>query len=156
LLHAHKPGGTSASDSLGRQREQRAWSLLIVSAQPENRKALLGILEGLPVARFVARTISEAREVLSGKSIEIVFCEETLPDGTYRQLLEPLVEQHRSTRFVLTLSTGAWEQYLEALRLGATDVLRRPLEAIEVELVLIRAVQERDEHGYDVTAWLGE
>jgi CheY-like chemotaxis protein len=132
--------------------EQREWPLLIVSSQPENRKALLHILEGLPVNTFLAGTISQAREVLSGRSIEIVFCEETLPDGSYRQLLEPLIEQHRMTRFVLTLCTGEWEQYLEAVRLGATDVLRCPLQEIEVELVLIRAGRERHERRFDVTA----
>jgi DNA-binding NtrC family response regulator len=151
---ASLPALTSRRTSayLEAQKEQREWSLLIVSSQPDNRKTLLRILEGLPVNPFIAGTISQAHEVLSGKSIEIVFCEETLPDGSYRELLEPLIAQQHTARFVLTLCTGEWEQYLEAMRLGATDVLRCPLQAIEVELVLIRAGRERNERGFDVTA----
>jgi DNA-binding NtrC family response regulator len=91
----------------------------------------------------------EARAVLSESSVDVVFCDESLQDGSYRALLEALAEpEQRSIRFVVTLVTGEWLEYLEAMRLGATDVLRCPLQSIEVELVLIRAVRERDQREF--------
>jgi DNA-binding NtrC family response regulator len=125
---------------------QKGWTVLIVSSRTENRDVLLHIFEGLPIHTSVARTLQEARAVFSGSSIDVVFCDESLPDGSYRALLEALAEtEQRSIRFVVTLVTGEWHEYLEAMRLGATDVLRCPLQSIEVELVLIRAVRERDQ-----------
>jgi DNA-binding NtrC family response regulator len=122
----------------------REWDVLIVSARRENRKALLQIFEGLPLNIFTAATIEEAQEVLSSQLLEVIFCEEFLPDGSYRQLLEPLVTKNSATRFVVTLCTGEWDEYLQAMNLGATEVLRCPLQSIDVELVLIRAGRDRE------------
>jgi len=121
----------------------REWNALIVSASIENRKALLRILEGLPVDTFAATTIEQAREVLSRHSIDAIFCEESLPDGSYRQLLETATAKNKMTRFVVMLRTGEWDEYLGAMRLGVTDVVRCPLQPIEVELVLIGVARDR-------------
>ncbi len=133
----------------GKAEAQKGWTVLIVSSRAENRDALLHIFEGLPIDTSVARTLQEAGAVLSRSSIDVVFCDESLPDGSYRALLEALAAtEQRSIRFVVTLGTGEWHEYLEAMRLGATDVLRCPLQSIEVELVLIRAVRERDQREF--------
>ena len=44
-------------------------------------------------------------------------------------------------RFVVMLCTGEWEEYLEALRLGAEEVLRCPLQPTDVDLALIHAMR---------------
>ncbi len=36
------------------------------------------------------------------------------------------------------LCTGEWQEYLEALKLGVTEVIRCPLQPTDVELCLIR------------------
>jgi DNA-binding NtrC family response regulator len=131
---------------------KREWNALIVSASMENRKALLRILERLPVETFAAATIEQAQEVLSRHSIDLIFCEESLPDGSYRQFLEPATAKNKLTRFVVMLRSGEWDEYLEAMRLGVTDVLRCPPQPIEVELVLIRVVRERAGQDTDVIA----
>ena len=129
---------------------QKEWRALIVSASVENRKALLRILEGLPVDTFIAATIEQAQEVMSRHSMDVIFCEESLPDGSYRQFLEPATA--RSKRFVVMLRTGEWDEYLEAMRLGVTDVLRCPLQPIEVELVLVGLGRDRARQDADVKA----
>jgi DNA-binding NtrC family response regulator len=48
---------------------------------------------------------------------------------------------HPATRFVVMLCTGEWEEYLEALRLGAEEVLRCPLQPTDVDLALIHAMR---------------
>lgn len=128
------------------------WEVLIVSADLENRKALLGVLEELPIAVFSVDTIEQARDLLRTRFLSVIFCDESLPDGSYRQLLETVAAKYKETRFVVALGLGEWEEYLRAMRSGATDVLRCPLQAIEVELVLIRASRDRDRLGFDVMA----
>lgn len=121
---------------------EKEWDLLVVSSRLENRKALLRILDGLPVDIFTAATIRQAHEVLAGHSIRLIFSEEHFADGTYRELLRTVRAQHPGLRMVLMLCTGEWEEYLEAIRLGVTEVIRCPLQPTDVELTLIRAARE--------------
>src|SRR5215467_12247039 len=126
------------------------WGVLLVSARLENRRALQHILEGLPILVFTASTIQQARDALSGRLIRLVFCEESFADGSYRDLLASIHATPTSTLLVLILSTGEWSEYLEAMRLGARDVIRCPLQPTDIELVLIRAARdlEASYHGH--------
>ena len=128
------------------------WDVLIVSARTENGKALIRILSDLPVNVFSAASIGQAREIMATHPVEMIFCEEFLPDGSYRELLEHVTAVNSSTAFVVTLCTGEWDEYLEAIRLGATDVLRCPLRSIDLELVLVRAGRDRNSHLSDLLA----
>lgn len=69
--------------------------VLVVSARAENRKSLLRILEGLPIDAFVVTTLEQAQEVLETHSIEVIFCEEPLPDGSYHKMLQSLRAQEK-------------------------------------------------------------
>jgi DNA-binding NtrC family response regulator len=122
---------------------QTQLEILIVSCRPENRKSLLRVLEDLPVTTFCASNLSQARETLANHSISLVFCEERLSDGSYRTLLqETHTEKSQTTRFVTMLCTGEWEEYLEALHLGADEVIRCPLEATDIDMALIHTMRE--------------
>jgi DNA-binding NtrC family response regulator len=122
----------------------KPWDILVVSARLENKKALLRILQGLPVSAFTASTVQQAHEVLSTHSIRLVFCEENFAHGSYRDLLAAVRTPQTRTPFVLMLSSGEWEEYLEAMSLGATEVLRCPLQPTDVELTLIRVAREHE------------
>jgi DNA-binding NtrC family response regulator len=121
---------------------EKEWDLLVVSSRLANRKALLHILDGLPVDVFTAATVRQAHEVLSRHPVRLVFCEEHFADGSYRDVLKTIHAEYPGLRLVLMLCTGEWEEYLEALRLGATEVIRCPLQPTDVELALIRAARE--------------
>jgi DNA-binding NtrC family response regulator len=73
-----------------------------------------------------------------------MFCEENFADGSYRDLLAVARTAQTKTPLVLMLSTGEWDEYLEAMSLGATEALRCPLQPTDVELTLIRAAREED------------
>ena len=124
-------------------RTETLMELLVVSARLENRRTLLRILEELPVLVFSAATVEQAREVLATHSIGLVFCEENLADGSYRDLLKSIRVTQPGAQFVLMLCTGEWTEYLEAVRLGAWDGIRCPLQPTDVELLLIRSARER-------------
>ena len=74
--------------------------VLIVSSRIENKRSLLRTLEGLPVNTFSASTVFQALEFLATHPLAIVFCEERLPDGSYRELLTSLPSSPHMNRFI--------------------------------------------------------
>lgn len=130
----------------------RNLNVLIVSARDENTEMLLHHLDKLPLNLFVASTIEQAVDVLSRNPLDVIFCEESFPGGSYRPLLEIVTATDRTICFVVTLSTGEWDEYLEAMRLGATDVLRCPLNSVDVDVVMTRAGRDGEIGRLDLMA----
>jgi DNA-binding NtrC family response regulator len=119
--------------------------VLIVSPNMEVRRSLLRSLEALSTDVVVCVTRAQAEEVLSTQTVEIVFCDEHLPDGSYCDLIHPSHCDHRIPRVVVTTRTGEWELYFQAMTKGAFDVIRSPWYATDVELAVIRALREEDQ-----------
>jgi DNA-binding NtrC family response regulator len=123
-----------------------ALEVLVTSSELGNRRALIQVLEALSANVTSSSSIQQASEVLSKRPIELVFCDDQLSDGSYRDLLPAArIRQGQSVRVVVTTRTGEWEEYLEAMRLGAFDFIRGPMHPTDVELVVLRAQHEQDE-----------
>ena len=120
--------------------------VLIVSSRIENRRTLLRTLGGLPVNTFSTSTIVHALEVLSLHPLAVVFCEERVSDGSYRELLASVITTRRTNRFIVVLCTGEWEESLEAFRLGAAEVLRSPQQAPDIDIALFHAMRQGREN----------
>ena len=117
--------------------------LLIVSSRLETKKALLNIIQGQPVDVYTSPSIEHAWEMLMGQPMDVIFCDERLPDGGYPDFLRAVRSEHRLARFVLLLSSeDDWKDYRQAMRLGVSDVLRRSYQPTDVELLLIRIGRE--------------
>jgi len=117
--------------------------LLIVSSRTETQKGLLHILEGLPIDAYTSPTMEGAWEVLMSQPIDVIFCDERLPDGHYPDFLSAVRSEFRTARFIVILSSeDDGQDYLHAMRLGASDVLRVSYQPTDVELVLIRVGRE--------------
>ena len=117
---------------------QEPLDALIVSDRTEHVKTMVRILDGLPIKAYAACTLKQAEQVLSRQPISVIFCDERLPGGSYRRLLSARASAKRrgESCFVVTLQTGEWEEYLEALHLGAFEAIRCPIQAGDVESVL--------------------
>jgi DNA-binding NtrC family response regulator len=120
---------------------ERKVPVLIVSCRLENRKLLTKLFEGLPIDTYCVSSLRQAKETLHSRQFSVIFCEERLSDGPYRDLLEDVRTLPSHTRFVVMLCTGEWDEYLEAMRLGAEEVLRCPLQPTDVDLALIHAMR---------------
>lgn len=118
---------------------EKAFEVLLVSCGPENRKALFGVFRDLPVKAHTISTLAEVRRYAAVSRIDLVFCEEQLSDGSYREVFSELRTTWPSARFVLLMGNGEWTEYLEALRLGVAEVLRPPLLPIDIDLALIHS-----------------
>jgi DNA-binding NtrC family response regulator len=116
-----------------------AWNVLIASSRLETRRALMCILDGLPVNTIASRTVAQAQKVLAKQQINIVFCDDVLPDGTYRDLL--LMRSIGKPRVVVTTHTFTLKDHYEAVVQGAFAVLECPPESINVELIVFHAAR---------------
>jgi DNA-binding NtrC family response regulator len=118
---------------------------LVSSSFLESRRALLRMLEDLKVDTFASATLAEAKEVLSRQEVALVFCDDHLEDGTYRDLLQTLRTRKKAPHIVVTTRIGEWKEYLEALGLGASDMIPYPYRSTDVELNVLRAMRGRDQ-----------
>lgn len=114
---------------------------LVVSSQPEERHALLQALSRFPLRTTSCSTLAEARACLTRSKFRVVICDDRLPDGSFRDILESL--RHRQkTPLIVASKLGDWTEYLEALRLGVFDLVVYPYYPPEVERVLGIALRE--------------
>src|SRR5689334_25110222 len=101
--------------------------LLLVSSRLENKRTLLRFLEELALNVYTVGNVKEAEETLEEREIDVVVCDERVPDGTYHDVLALTMERKPDIQFIVLLCTGGQEEYSEAIRLGVTDVVRPPL-----------------------------
>jgi DNA-binding NtrC family response regulator len=118
--------------------------VLIVSEKPEHLRVLIHALDDQPARLSACFTIRQAQEILLRQTADLVLCDEYPPDGSYRDLLLSSRFVQKPASFVVLLHKGEWDEYLIAMRLGALDVLRSPLQRPEVELVIRRAFERKD------------
>ena len=73
----------------------------------------------------------------------LIFCDGHPAGGNYRDLLFVSRAMKSKARIVVALKDAGWDQYLEAMRLGAFDVIASPYRPTDVEWMVIQA--KRDE-----------
>jgi DNA-binding NtrC family response regulator len=118
---------------------------LVVSSQLEVSKPLLQTLESLRIDTIVCGGLVQAEEVLSKQTVDVVFCDDYLPDGSYSDLVRPEHWGDRVPRVVVTTRTGDWDLYFDALGKGAFDVIQCPCYAKDVEMTIVRVLREEHE-----------
>jgi DNA-binding NtrC family response regulator len=114
---------------------------LVVSPRLEVRQPLMRTLETLAMDVIACATRSEAEEVLSRQTVDLIFCDDRLPEGSYADLISTRSGQ-AGPRVIVATRTGEWDLYLEALSKGAFDVVRCPWHSTDIELAVIRALRE--------------
>ena len=117
---------------------------LVVSSELEVRKPLLRSLQWLQVDAIVCADLREAQEALAEHCVDVVFCDDRLPDGSYSDLLGPSRSRSKALRIVVTTRTGDWELYFEALGKGAFDVIQSPCYSTHVEMTITRVLREEE------------
>ncbi len=121
------------------------WDVLVVSSNLEARRNLTRILEGQGTDLLCASNIHSAIELLereAGHSIGLIFCDRDLPDGNFRDFLTVLRSLKNKTRVVVASRLADWDEYLDAMRLGAFDVIAAPCHPTEVGWILIQAARD--------------
>jgi DNA-binding NtrC family response regulator len=116
--------------------------ILVIASDPETRKALSSILQTEGLNSLQASHLSEGRALLANKSVGLVFCERRLADGTYLDLLPVTQSSQRKVPVVVTSRLADWDEYLEALRNGAVDLIPSPFKRSDVSSAIAQARRE--------------
>ncbi len=115
-----------------------ALPVLVVSSTPEQRENLARTIAGCGFRAVCCPTLSEALSHLGRRPFSLVFCEDVLPDGNFRELIKKagipvVVVSHRDD----------WDVFLSVMRAGAFDYLAiPPLLPGEVRRLLWAALSE--------------
>ena len=115
--------------------------VLVISAG-ENREVVTAAMNHWSIEAVPCNGVREARTLLSSARPSLIFCEEDLPDGTYRELLHDLSKAARTRLVVISAAAERDEHYNEALALGAFDMIASPCRRSDVQWIAIRAMQD--------------
>lgn len=115
--------------------------ILLVSADPETRRALSEMVRGTGLECRAAASVAEARAQMARERPALVFCDRRLADGSFRELLRASEVQETNVPVVVASRLGETEEYLEAMRLGAFDFIAKPYHRSEVEWIVHNALR---------------
>lgn len=112
---------------------------LVVDDDPNARTVLKELVEAEGFATLTAATVAEAREQLANGP-DIVLLDLLLPDGEGLELLRegPV---RADAQIVVTTGHASLESSIEALRLGATDYLLKPINPAQLRGILSRVAR---------------
>ncbi|HTZ73064.1 MAG TPA: response regulator [Candidatus Aquilonibacter sp.] len=119
------------------------FEVVVVSSDLESRRHLSHILVEQGLDPICTSTLRECHEVLGKNRVGVVFCDPHVSDGSYRDLLSAYRLTDRKPRVVVTSRGADWEEFKEAMRCGAFDVISSPCRPTDVEWMVIQA--RRDE-----------
>lgn len=120
----------------------KEWDVLVASANLEHRRSLIRILEELPLNVISVSTFQQAEEVLSRQHIALMFSDQRLPDGCFRELLNHAHSAGQPPHLVLTTEASDSLDPKEMAECRVLGTVRYPFHATDVELQIIRAVRE--------------
>jgi DNA-binding NtrC family response regulator len=118
--------------------------VLVVSSDLEHRGKLASILQKKGWSPLQASRLNECHELLAKQKVGLVFCERRLADGSYRELISAAQISARKVPVVVTSRLADWDEYLEALRHGAVDLIASPCKPSDVFSAIAQA--ERADH----------
>lgn len=123
-------------------------SAIIVDDEEYSRKSLFFLIDGYcPDVRIkgIAKSVSEAREMIKSGDIELVFLDIAMPIEDGFGLLPDLQKSSASVIF-----TTAYDQYaMRALKASALDYLLKPIDIEELKHAVDKAVQWKINKGVD-------
>ena len=113
--------------------------VLIVCSDAANSRVIEEAASGWMLETIVCSSLQESRALLPKQGVAIIFCEDRLRDGTYRDLLSvanaPVV--------VMISDLNNDSSHREAIELGALDVVASPCSRKDVQWMVIRAMQDQ-------------
>jgi DNA-binding NtrC family response regulator len=118
--------------------------ILVASSELEDRRDLAEILEKEGYDTICVSRASECREVLETRKVALIFCDRRLTDGSYRDVVAAARLSQGKARVVVTSRLADWDEYLDALRQGAFDLIVSPCRPTDVLWTILQA--RREEH----------
>jgi len=111
-------------------------SVLAVSSENGDHKSLRAIFSHTRWQLFEAHDCQEALNFLQQQPAGVVICESSLPDGTWRTVLDAVPELPGRPLLIVSSWNPDAVLWAEVLNIGAYDVLSKPFDSSEVTRVV--------------------
>jgi ActR/RegA family two-component response regulator len=143
LLLGSRPGN-------GDSRAKNAYAaphceVLLASADPQSRQVLASVLSQWGLELICSSTVSNTNAILARRPVPLLFCEERLADGTFRDVLGAAKLMKSRPHIVVSSPMDGENPYCEAIRLGAFDVIPFPCRAADVQRVVSHSMRQERE-----------
>lgn len=116
-------------------------SVLVVDDDQDTLDSLTELLSRKKYRTLAARSIKEAKELLSQESADAILLDEKLPDGSGIAWVPELRDASPRMAIVVITGLGDIPTAVKAMRDGADDFLTKPIRADELLLVLERSLE---------------
>ncbi len=117
--------------------------LLVVDDDPEMRDLLRKVLEKEGHGVTVASGSCEALALLAARPYDLVVTDVLMPFDGGLALLEAIRRTSPSTAVIIVTAFGDWEGYTQAMELGASAFISKPLRMGELTSAVHSALMAR-------------
>ncbi len=121
--------------------------VLVVEDDDELRSALCATLDRHDFSVSAAASGPEALEVMARRTIDVVVTDVQMEPMSGCELLREIRHRDTSTPAILMTGHGTVEQAVDAMRLGASDYLVKPVEADQLVPLLHRYLDSSSDSG---------
>jgi DNA-binding NtrC family response regulator len=116
---------------------------LIVDDDSDTLATLAELVRLEGITTETAQSLQQARSRMASRRPDIVLLDLVLPDGEGMDLFED-VESREATQIVLITGNASLETSIQAVRLGATDYLVKPINPKQLKNILSRVARPSD------------
>src|SRR5438445_8339763 len=118
--------------------------VLIVDDDKATCEQLQSLLQANPALQVGFQTDGQkALEELSGTDYSIVITDLRMPTLDGMEMIEEIQRRRLSVSVIVTTGYGSIDEAVQAIRLGATDILTKPIDVDHLQRVIERALRER-------------
>ena len=106
--------------------------VLVTGCDAGQRTALFNMLEEYGLQPMIAANVEETRRILERRPMHLVFCDDKLPDGGFREILCLVKANRPEVQVVVSSMLADVHEYIEAMNLGAFDFIAPPYRSSEI------------------------
>ena len=117
-------------------------SILFISSSSDDADTMSQMLDGIANSCEHVSTLNRARQKLEAETFGVVLTDARLPDGSWADVVRLAGQARRGPAVVVTEELADTQFWLDALELGAYDVLPKPFCREEVQRILANALHE--------------
>lgn len=110
--------------------------ILVLSSSEAVRNGLTESLRLVGMNPVPCATVTESHAMLEAITFSAIFCDDSLADGSYRDVISMVRESYPAIPVIVISPVGDWNEYLKALGAGAFDYVGLPFRHGEIERVL--------------------
>ncbi len=119
------------------------YAILLVDDEPMQLQALSGFLKNKGFAIEATTSATHALEILKSKPIDLVLTDYKMPEKTGLELLAESKAINPEVDVVVMTAYGSIDSAKDALKAGAIDYLTKPIELLQLELIIKKARERK-------------